>query len=804
MMLLALGAELLPWVLATFAGVVAGGGLGWWIASGKRTCSLSSAGDDRPSVPLSAVLSAAHAGTFELEVESEHITGCTGFRSLFGFENQGPLLLSEFLSRLHNDDRIHIENLIKESTTKKAGYFVDCRVQLPLKERWVSFRAEPIIDENGQVERLAGTLIDITDRKQAEEALKESEQRFRSLFEHNIDGVFSVDLEGRFQNANPAALRISGYSLEELRTLRFVDVCAPDMVAVSMTSFQNALAGVCALMETAIIRKDGVRVELMIRGTPIIVNDKPVGVFGVAEDISERKRAQKALDENESRLQLALEAGQMGLWTWDLESDVVLLDAANCQLFGLDRSKSTLPPEELFLRIHPEDVATVRQQFDAMLVGLGDYSAEFRVLLPEEKVRWLAGRGRVVRNSSGKAVQVVGVNFDVTQHQVATEQLNLARIAAETASRAKDHFIAALSHELRTPLNPVLILASDQERNPELSPQLRADFGLVRKNVELEAHLIDDLLDLTRIARGKLRLDMQIVDIQALCHDAVEVLQADINSKGLNLQVECPATHRWVSGDAVRLQQILWNLLKNAVKFTPVGGRILVEVSDQNDSAILIRIQDTGIGIDSENLEKIFDAFEQGDSAISRRFGGLGLGLAISRTLVEMHGGRIWASSEGRDHGTCFHLELPAVHPTELPPMSQTPADQPSLPRRILLVEDDEATRVTLERLLTRRGHQVTAVASTAAARDAAREAHFEVLISDLGLPDGSGHDLMAQLRDTPGLHGIALSGYGMEEDVARSLASGFGIHLTKPIDIRELDRAIARVSQVQELASAL
>jgi PAS domain S-box-containing protein len=549
-----------------------------------------------------------------------------------------------------------------------------------------------------------------------------------------------------------------------------------------------------------LISKDGARVELLIRGTPIIVDGRSVGVFGVAEDITERKRSQRALDENESHLQLALEAGQMGLWTWDLESQVVILDSANCQLFGIDRAKSTLSTEELFLRMHPDDINVVRRQFDAMIEGHGDYNAEFRVLLPEGQVRWLAGRGRVVRDGTGKAVQVVGVNFDVTQHQVATEQLNMARIAAETASRTKDNFIAALSHELRTPLNPVLILASDQERNPDLNPELRADFGMVRKNVELEAHLIDDLLDLTRIARGKLRLDLRVIDLQALCHDAIEVLRADLKAKGLKLLMECSATHRWVSGDAVRLQQVLWNLLKNAVKFTPVGGQIQVDMCDQNGGSILIRLRDTGIGIDQENLEKIFDAFEQGDAGINRRFGGLGLGLAISRTLVEMHGGRIWATSEGRDHGTCFHLELPAADPAELPLSVPAAADQEFTPKRILLVEDDEATRITLERLLTRRDHEVVAVSTTAAARQAVRCGQFDIIISDLGLPDGSGHELMTHLRDIPGLRGIALSGYGMEEDIARSHASGFALHLTKPIDIRALDRAIATVSLAPEV----
>lgn len=798
---LSITTELLPWAATIGAGGIAGSGLGWWLASRVRMSGSASDHNQEPltrtpEATLCAALSAARAGIFEFDVHAKTVTGCAGFQSLFGLGENAPLELNDYLDRLHVEDREHLAGLVQQSLENKAGYFAEYRIVLPTgQERWVVCRAEPLFNPGGEVERFAGTLIDITERKQAEEALKESEQRFRSLFEQNIDGIFSMDLEGRFQNANPAALRISGYSLEELRQRRFTDLCAPDMLTDTEASFQSTVAGANQQMETALIRKDGLRVELLIRGTPIVVNGKVVGIFGVAEDITERKRAERALDENESRLQLALEAGQMGLWTLDLDNQEVTLDTANRHLFGMAEPRRAFPTEELFQRIHPDDVNMVRGRFEAMLAGDKDYSAEFRVQLPDGQVRWLTGRGRVVRDNTGKAVQVVGVNFDVTQHQVATEQLNLARIAAETASRAKDNFIATLSHELRTPLNPVLILASDQERNTGLPAQLRADFEMIRKNIELEANLIDDLLDLTRIAQGKLRLDSRIIDIQTLCRDAVEMLRADISTKGLEVAIECTATRRWISGDAVRLQQVFWNLLKNAVKFTPIGGQIRMELCDQGESSILIRIQDTGIGIDPGNLEKIFDAFEQGDPVINRRFGGLGLGLAISRTLVQMHGGRIWATSEGRDYGTCFHLEIPVVDPEDKPAPQISVPDQSPSPKRILLVEDDEATRLTLERLLTRRGHHLVAVSTTESARQEAAKGEFDVLISDLGLPDGNGHELMAQMRELQGLQGIALSGYGMEEDIARSHASGFAIHLTKPIDIKVLDRAIAQVS---------
>jgi PAS domain S-box-containing protein len=377
------------------------------------------------------------------------------------------------------------------------------------------------------------------------------------------------------------------------------------------------------------------------------------------------------------------------------------------------------------------------------------------------------------------------------QLQLQNDALVRARQQAEAASEAKDNFLAALSHELRTPLTPVMMAAASLETNPALPPSLRQDVAILRRNVELEARLIDDLLDLTRIARGKIELHSDIVDLHAVIGDALNICRGDISSKRLELVQALRAPEFHVRGDAVRLQQILWNLLRNAVKFTPEGGQIIIR-SHIEEARVCVAVIDTGIGIEPGKIGRIFNPFEQGGPAITQQFGGLGLGLAISKKLAELHGGTVIAQSEGPSRGATFTLCLPHVPAPNLSHHDGHPAASTDRERRlrILLVEDHDDTRASLARLLGRR-HTVRDVPSVEAALQTADRESFDLVISDIGLPDGSGLELMRALRDRYGLKGICLSGFGMEDDIARSAEAGFDHHLTKPIDLRKLEGII-------------
>ena len=381
-----------------------------------------------------------------------------------------------------------------------------------------------------------------------------------------------------------------------------------------------------------------------------------------------------------------------------------------------------------------------------------------------------------------------------------------AREAAEAANHAKDRFLAMLSHELRTPLTPVLNTVQALEDGDDLPGDLRAAIEMIRRNVELEARLIDDLLDLTRISKGKVQLRLETVDAHALIGTALDICGDDIRAKHLTVTTELRAAEHHLRADAARLHQVFWNLLKNAVKFTPAGGSITVRSGNPVPGRVRFEVADTGMGIAPENLPKVFEAFEQGSRAA---LGGLGLGLAITKAVVDLHGGTITADSAGPGQGAAFVTELatvPAPEPAGAPTTPGAPngreaaaggsrAKPPDGPR-VLLVDDHADTLHSMDRLLRLRGYQVCTASSVSAALQAAATHAFDLLISDVGLPDGSGMDLMRELRlrHGKGLPGIALSGYGMEEDVSRSRDAGFGEHLTKPVDMLGLEAVISRM----------
>lgn len=385
--------------------------------------------------------------------------------------------------------------------------------------------------------------------------------------------------------------------------------------------------------------------------------------------------------------------------------------------------------------------------------------------------------------------------------RTALEEAQLARNVAEDANKAKDHFLAVLSHELRTPLTPVLATVSMLQEQEGFDDGTLDDLEMVRRNVEMEARLIDDLLDVTRIAQGKVILDRRPVEICTIIQRTAEVCAPDIEARQLHFGIDWDERPHRVDADVARLQQVFWNLLKNAVKFTPVGGCVGVRCRRQGSGHVLIEINDSGVGIEPELIPRLFKPFEQGERGTTRQFGGLGLGLTISKALVELHGGTITAHSEGKGRGSSFRVLLPLVSEPPTPggrtPVSRTAPPAPATAQlRILLVEDHGDTSRILCKLLEKRGHEVEAAADIATAMAMARALRPDVLISDLGLPDGTGWELLQQLRAAGyDLPAIAISGYGMSADLQKSREAGFTEHLTKPLDISALLAALSRVT---------
>jgi signal transduction histidine kinase/ActR/RegA family two-component response regulator len=373
------------------------------------------------------------------------------------------------------------------------------------------------------------------------------------------------------------------------------------------------------------------------------------------------------------------------------------------------------------------------------------------------------------------------------------------------ANAAKDQFLALLSHELRNPLTPVIAMVGELEASAPDSPGTRQALEVIRRNVELEARLIDDLLDVTRIAKGKLQLTFETVSVNEVVQRAFEICREEATAKELTVQFHLNAENAFIDADPARLQQVFWNLIKNGVKFTPEHGRITIETRNSLPEEIEIRISDTGIGIEPDKLDRIFNAFEQGQVSITRRFGGLGLGLAISKAMVEAHGGKIHAESAGKDQGSTFTITLKTVEA----PVATVPADGDGARRdqkpdvtdakrhRVLVVDDHEDTCTGMKMMLQRRGYDITVAHNADQALEKAGEQQFDLLISDIGLPDRSGYELMKELSGK-GLRGIALSGFGSEHDISRARDAGFSEHLTKPINFDKLDEAIRAILELE------
>lgn len=374
------------------------------------------------------------------------------------------------------------------------------------------------------------------------------------------------------------------------------------------------------------------------------------------------------------------------------------------------------------------------------------------------------------------------------------QELQQQKSMVETANRTKDHFLAMLSHELRTPLTPVISALESLETEPTQTPDSKASLAMIRRNIELETQLIDDLLDFTRITRDKMQLRFIPVEAHQAVSNVVEICRAETRAKSLRVHLDLRAMNCIVTADAAKFQQIIWNLLKNAIKFTPDGGEITISSDNPSETVLTVTVRDTGIGMEPEVMQRIFDPFEQGNRSFEHRFGGLGLGLAISKSLAQAHGGSLTAQSEGSNCGSTFTLSMQALPQAEAAAVAANRlTDSARQGLKILLVDDHHDTCAALEKLLARRGHLVAVTHDVRSAMEAGVRNKFDLLISDIALPDGTGMELMMQLRAIANIPGIAISGFGHNGDIERSLQAGFSEHLIKPIKLDKLEAAIER-----------
>jgi PAS domain S-box-containing protein len=397
-----------------------------------------------------------------------------------------------------------------------------------------------------------------------------------------------------------------------------------------------------------------------------------------------------------------------------------------------------------------------------------------------------------LRDDAGKIRGFSKVTRDITD-QIRAREFEAEKIAAQKASKAKDDFLAALSHELRTPLTPALAAATYLQDNADkLPPEFVEDVEIIKRNVQLQARLIDDLLDLTRIARGKLHLELEDCDAHKIIKNALEIAHSAIATKQLKVTTDLEAKEYQILADCIRLQQVFWNLINNAVKFTAQGGQIMIRTFNDKAGRFHFEIADTGIGIEPQRLASLFQPFEQADPSVTRQFGGLGLGLAISKRLIDLHYGRIEAESRGRSFGATFKVTLDTLtNGSAAATLNHRVGSKAAKSLRILLVEDHQDTRRTLSRLLTHFGHNVVTADNVEGAMAIMATNNVDAVLCDIGLPDGSGYEVAAQARANGKIKAIALTGFGTDQDVQRSKEAGFDFHLVKPVNFQELQSVL-------------
>ncbi|MEO5728461.1 MAG: ATP-binding protein, partial [Byssovorax sp.] len=534
-------------------------------------------------------------------------------------------------------------------------------------------------------------------------------------------------------------------------------------------------------------------------------------IISVAMDVTDRRTTESALRESRKRLQTALAASQTGTYRWDLHTNEVEWDENLERLFGGEPGELEPSLDAFFARVHPDDRAAAIEACARCVRDGSDFNLELRVALPGDRVRWLDDRGRTFHDAAGRPSYMIGACIDVTRQKIIVNELQHAKESAERASRAKDDFLATVSHELRTPLTAMLGWARMINMPGLRAGVIEEGMKSIERNARAQAQLVEDLLDISRIISGKLEVCPRPMDLGAVIEAASATLRPVAQAKRIALTLDLAPGAGLLDGDADRLQQVVANLLSNAVKFTPAGGAVHVELSPCGAEAMM-RVSDTGEGIAPDFLPLVFDRFKQADASSTRRHGGLGLGLAIVRHVIELHGGTICAESQGVGQGATFTVRLPrraSAPPVRGQPDASPIASTEPLPGtleglHVLVVDDEPDTRSLVQTVLERAGAQVTAVESVARALEVLNDPGagvLDVLISDIAMPGEDGYTLMRRLQKEVKddarrrLPAVALTAHARVEDRIRALSSGFQSHVAKPVEPRELVAVVASLA---------
>jgi PAS domain S-box-containing protein len=663
------------------------------------------------------------------------------------------------------------------------------------------------MDSAAEPSLAAGTPRD--ELAEAREALRRSNDLLLATFEQAGVGIALLALDGYYTDVNDKFASIVGYTADELRSRRYSDITHPADLDTSRSYVADLLAQRVreVVQEKRYVRHDGSAV--WSRTSVSLMKDAtghPQRLISVIQDITVQKQAEEALRGTAEMNRGMIESSRDCIKMLSLEGDLLWMSQVGLQAFCIDDIAEVLGKSWITLWSGEERLAaeaavrTAREGGTGAMVGRYDVAGE---------THWWDVVVTPIRDPQGRPERLLAVSRDISERVKAEAERNLlleseraARAAAERANRIKDEFLATLSHELRTPLAAILGW-THVLRSGAAAADLPRGLEAIERNARMQTQLIEELLDMSRIMSGKMRLDMQPVDPAAFAEAAFETARHAAELKGVQLSRQLVCHACLVQADSHRLQQAVLNLLSNAIKFTPADGRVGLTLHCDRTHATL-RVVDTGIGIPPEFLPHVFERFRQADGTMARRHGGLGLGLSIARHVVEMHGGTIEASSPGQDLGATFTIRLPLA--AAAPSRERTRAEWPEDFRvadlsglHVLVVDDDDDGRELVRRLIAECGAEVQMASSGAEALQSVRARRPAVIVSDIGMPGMDGYEMMRRLRETSSssapLPAIALTAFARPEDRERALACGFTAHVAKPVEPAELIATVARLT---------
>ena len=760
---------------------------------------------------LQLTLAAGDLGDWSWDAQSDATWLSPRALEIFGLPAGTKMTREELRQRLLPQDAELSRRALDDAVRSRTDYSLEYRIVTPAGEhRWVATHGRATYSDSGKVRSMIGVIQDITARKRAEDATK----RLAAIVASSADAIVGKTLDSIVTSWNEAAERMFGYTAAEMIGQSVTVLIPPDQPDEEPAIIARLRRGErIEHYETVRVRKDRSLINVSLSVSPIHdANGTVIGASKIARDITQQKRVEAALKAADARFRIMADSAPVLIWMADT--------SRACTWFNrpwLEFTGRTVEDESGFgwmHGVHAEDLDTRLRAFTDAFDERKPFKVEYRLRRHDGEWRWMLDAGvPLVEGPENSFSGYIGSCIDVTEfRQVGVEREQLlqserfARTEAERLGRMKDEFLATLSHELRTPLNAILGWATLLRRLDVGSPDHTRGLETIERNARVQTQIIGDLLDMSRIISGKVQLDVQPVDLQEVLSASIDSVRPSAEAKNIRLRSTLAQVGR-VRGDPNRLQQIFWNLLTNAVKFTASGGRIDI-VLERVNSHVEVSVEDTGIGIRPEFLAFVFDRFRQADPSITRRHGGLGLGLSIVKHLAELHGGSVRVKSPGEGQGSTFIVALPiSVVRKEEPAHGRhysfadadlSSLELPSLANMMALIVDDEPdARILVQRLIEERGGRAIAAPDAETALKVLTTQPIDILVSDIGMPGVDGYQLIQQVRSLElprlrNLPAIALTAYARAEDRQRALLAGYQMHLSKPVDPMELIAGMA------------